>query len=95
LKKRRPARGSKKLLVLRALAHAGQAPAGAEVFLLLFFSKKEALCLVCDSAGKAWMPAFAGMTGVGACGELIVCRVAVLPDAALYLFSRLMYDRIP
>jgi hypothetical protein len=31
---------AKKLLVLRALATAGQGPAGPEVFLVTFFSKK-------------------------------------------------------
>jgi len=42
LKKRRPARGSKKLPVLRALALPVSNPAVSESFLLLFF-KKEAL----------------------------------------------------
>jgi hypothetical protein len=38
-------------------------------FLLLFF-KKEALALLfaSDATGKAWMPAFAGMTGGGVRG---------------------------
>jgi len=36
-------------------------------FLLLFF-KKEALAFLFGSAGKAWMPAFAGMTGATVLG---------------------------
>jgi hypothetical protein len=40
LKKRRPARGSKKLSVLRALAPALPQSPGAKVFLVTFFSKK-------------------------------------------------------
>jgi hypothetical protein len=36
---------SKKLSLTAALARLGQTPAGAKVFLLLFFSKKEALTL--------------------------------------------------
>jgi len=52
---------AKKTSVLRALAMMVPEPARSKSFLLLFF-KKEALFFLFGLAGKAWMPAFAGMT---------------------------------